>query len=224
MKTPSAADFRSAIARHPRVDFPALPGKQNNLRTGVLVPLVWHADRIDCILTVRSRALRAHGGEVSFPGGRAEGDEDLATTALREAEEELGIREADILGALSSIPLYTSEYRLFPFVAAIAAGPLAPSPAEVSEVLTVDLAAWLARDQLDAIAWDVGTMSGLTPVFDLGDHLVFGATAHTLYELLVLSAPLFDREPPPLTTGRFDWDDVFRRQIGEDAPRTTGFS
>jgi 8-oxo-dGTP pyrophosphatase MutT (NUDIX family) len=214
MTTPSADDYRRAMARHPRLELPALPGRRNHLKTGVLVPLVWRGDDVDCVLTVRSRQLRTHGGEVSFPGGRPEGDESLDATALREAEEELGISKAEILGELSSVPLYTSDFRLFPFVAAIADAPLTPSPDEVAEVLTVSVSELLARDHFDAIAWDLGAMSGVTPVFELGEQLVFGATAHTLYELVVLSGPLFGREPPPLETGRFDWDEVFRRQVG----------
>jgi 8-oxo-dGTP pyrophosphatase MutT (NUDIX family) len=160
MTTPSADDYRHAMARHPRLELPALPGRRNHLRTGVLVPLVWRGDDVDCVLTVRSRQLRTHGGEVSFPGGRPEGDESLDATALREAREELGIAEAEILGELSSVPLYTSDFRLFPFVAAIADAPLTPSPDEVAEVLTVSLGELLARDHFDAIAWDLGGRLG----------------------------------------------------------------
>jgi hypothetical protein len=166
------------------------------------------------VLTVRARHLRAHGGEVSFPGGRPDPGEPLEATALREADEELGIVEAEILGSLSSVPLYTSDYRLCPFVAAIAEAPFRPSPDEVAAVITVGVGELLARRRLDAIAWELGAMSGVTPVFEIEGQLVFGATAHTLYELLVLSAPLFDREPPPLTTGALAWEDVFRRQVG----------
>lgn len=206
-----AEQVRTALARHRRVDMPALPGRTNHLESGVVVPLIWKANGLTCIATLRSDTLRSHAGEVCFPGGRPEpGDDDLVQTALREANEELGIEDAEILGALSSIPLYTSDYRLCPFVAAVPSQELTPNPAEVAAILRLDVREQLARPHIDAIPWthpETGT-EHMSPVFPLDDVLMFGATAHTFRELLVVLAPLLGVEPPPLRAGRFGWKDV----------------
>jgi len=216
MSHPSPAAFRTALAAHQCVDMPALPGRRNDRLTGVLLPLVWRPDPV-CIATVRARSLSQHAGEVCFPGGRPDAaDVDLRATALREAHEELGIHAAEILGELSSIPLYTSEYRLKPFVARIDEQRLRPNPDEVAAVLHFTLAELLARPHVDAIGYQHEGVEGLSPVFASGEHLMFGATAHCFYELLVVAAPLFGCEAPPLEKGRYSWRDVLPAEL---APR-----
>ncbi|HHH30542.1 MAG TPA: CoA pyrophosphatase [Polyangiaceae bacterium] len=206
-----ADQVRAALARHRRVDMPALPGRTNHLESGILVPLMWQQDRLWCIATLRTDGLREHAGEVCFPGGRPEpGDQDLTQTALREAHEELGIADAEILGPLSSIPLYTSDYRLRPWVAAVPSQELVPNPAEVARVLRLDVGEQLSRSHIDAIPWthpDTGA-SYSSPVFSIDDVLMYGATAHTFRELLEVLAPLLGATMPTLETGRFTWQDV----------------
>ena len=71
---------------------------RDNLReSAVLVPLCFEESGVTVILTKRSMTLEHHRGEISFPGGRAEpGDPDLVSTALREAHEEIGLKEEDV--------------------------------------------------------------------------------------------------------------------------------
>jgi 8-oxo-dGTP pyrophosphatase MutT (NUDIX family) len=208
----SARALEAHLASHPRVEFPALPGRRNHLRAGVLVPLVWRPDPV-CVLTVRAGGLKHHAGEVCFPGGRPDAaDRDLEHTALREAREELGIERARVLGVLSSIPLYTSDFRLDPYVAEIAPQPLVPSADEVAEVLEVPVASWLTRSTIDAIAWEAGELHGLSPVFALGEHRMYGATAHSFYELLCVIAAASGRVPPPLVACDLRWSDVLPRE------------
>ena len=208
MSWPTPEQIRTALAAHPATDVPALPGRRNDLRAGVLVPLVWEPDPV-VLLTLRGSHLRRHAGEVSFPGGSPDPlDADLQATALREAHEELGIENAEVLGRLSSMPLYTSEFRLVPFVAAVEGGELKPDPQEVAAVLRVPIRGLLEPPQQPAIPWSDGEQVHLSPVFMVEDYAVYGGTAHTLWELLQVLAPLFGRAMPMLIATGLDWHDV----------------
>src|SRR2546426_10766459 len=74
-----------------------------NTAAAVLVPLFLDGDELHAVFTKRRDDLRRHAGEISFPGGRQDPDEDLRVTALREAEEEIGLPRDDVelIGALS---------------------------------------------------------------------------------------------------------------------------
>jgi 8-oxo-dGTP pyrophosphatase MutT (NUDIX family) len=207
--TPTARDLRRALARHRLVEVPALPGRRNHIRTGVLVPLVFEPSPV-AVVTQRSTALAEHAGEICFPGGRPEpGDRDLQHTALREAHEELGITGAEVLGRLSAIPLYTTDYRLVPFVAAIPTQPLVPAAGEVAAVLRLELAEVLSRPAIEGIPYELYGHRGLSPVFEVEGRRMYGATAHSFLELLQVVAPLFGREgPPPLRETGLTWADL----------------
>lgn len=207
-------DLARVLAGHTPVDWPALPGRTNHLRAGVLVP-VRFGPRPVVVLTLRAATLRSHAGEVSFPGGKPDpGDADLVATALREAREELGLEGARVLGRLASIPLYTSDWRLVPYVAAIDDRPLRPDPAEVAEVLELDLLEVLARPALEAIPWEWEGEPRLSPVFPFaGGPVLYGGTAHAFLELLTLAAPLLGRAVPPLEAGTRTWDELLPRRL-----------
>jgi len=176
------------------------------------VPLAWGTGDLAVILTERAAQLTNHPGEICFPGGRPEPhDDSIEATALREAEEEVGLRDAGVLGRLSSIPLYTSDYRLEPFVAEVPEGAeLAPCPDEVAAILRLSVRETLARPTLHGIPWTHEGERTLSPVFELGDKLVFGGTAHALHELLQVLATLTGTPLPPMKPGRYQWSDVLR--------------
>lgn len=208
MKQPSAEDIRKSLQDHALVEMGALPGRTNHIRAAVLVPLVWRPE-LCALLTIRSDNLRIHPGDPCFPGGRTEeGDTSLLDTALREAREELDIIDPMVLGRLSSVPLYTSDHRIEPFVAALSREQVQPNPDEVKEVIYAPLLDLLDRDHLDAIPWRSGEQEALSPVFWLEEYLVYGATAHSLHELLEVVAAAEKRDMPPLRAGRFTWQDA----------------
>ncbi len=151
----------------------------------VLVALFVDCGEPHVVLTRRREDLRRHAGEISFPGGRQdEGDEDLRATALREAHEEIGLLPAavDLIGALQPTPTIATNYAVYPFVGLIAPGQTwTPSPVEVAEVLELslpDLRAGYGRRRLLRRG-----VPFLTDTYEVGAHLVWGATARILADL-----------------------------------------
>lgn len=152
----------------------------------VLVALYVSTDGLRVVLTRRHANLRAHGGEISFPGGRAEpGEDDPRDTALREAEEEIGLPRSsvELLGALQPTATVMTDFAIHPFVGLTQAGRLwQASSSEVTEVLEptlADLRAGYGRRRVVRRGLTFRTDSYL-----LGEHLVWGATARILVDLL----------------------------------------
>lgn len=152
----------------------------------MLVPLYGWPQRPGLVFTERRSDLRRHAGEISFPGGRRDPeDSDLARTALREAQEEIGLAPegVDLVGALPPIGTFVTSYKVHPFVGLIAEdAALEPNPAEVEALLRFDL------EQLrEVFAMRRLVRRGVpirTPTYELGRHLIWGATARILQELL----------------------------------------
>jgi 8-oxo-dGTP pyrophosphatase MutT (NUDIX family) len=149
----------------------------------VLIALVRADDGLSVILTRRTEDLRDHAGQISFPGGRVEtGDDTPVTTALREAEEEIGLPRSavEVLGCLDP-ELVVTGYAVCPVVAVVAGSvPLAASSAEVAEVFSLPLAfVQDPRNRRDAER----EVRGLhLPVisYRFGRHDIWGATARML--------------------------------------------
>ncbi|PND36296.1 CoA pyrophosphatase [Paucibacter aquatile] len=108
----------------------------------VLLPLVERPDGLQLLLTRRTDHLRHHAGQISLPGGKTEPDDaGPVVTALREAEEEIGLLSAHI-EVLGSLPIYTTvtSFQVTPVVALVQPGfDLRLDPGEVAEVFEVPL-------------------------------------------------------------------------------------
>ena len=104
-----------------------MSARPEQVLAAVLVPLFYDpAGELRVVLTKRRADLRRHAGEVSFPGGRRDaGDADLTETALREAEEEIGLprAEARVIAALAPTSTFATSYTIHPFVAMLAHAP-----------------------------------------------------------------------------------------------------
>jgi 8-oxo-dGTP pyrophosphatase MutT (NUDIX family) len=162
----------------------------------VLVPLYVENGELHGVFTRRRDDLRRHPGEISFPGGRYdEGERDLIATALREAEEEIGLAPdaVEIVGALQPTPTIATGYAVYPFVGIIEPGRTwtlsAREVAEVIELSLSDLLAGYARRRLLRRGVPIRT-----DTYIVGEHLIWGATARILSDL-------FDRIGPLLTAG-----------------------
>lgn len=152
----------------------------------MLVPIYGDPQNPTIVFTERRADLRRHAGEISFPGGRRDGpEEELLTTALREAEEEIGLPadRVELLGALPPIGTFVTNYKVHPFVGAIPDDArLAPSPAEVAQLLRFE-----ASTLRESFAMRRLIRMGIplrTPTYEIGEHLIWGATARILGELL----------------------------------------
>jgi 8-oxo-dGTP pyrophosphatase MutT (NUDIX family) len=156
----------------------------------VLVPL--YADPFSLILTERRSDLRRHAGEISFPGGRQDRpDEDLRSTALREAEEEIGLdpTAVDLVGALPPVGTFVTGYRVFPFVGIVQPGQVwRPQATEVAQVLEFAVADLIAGHEMQRLLRKGVPIK--TPTYTVDGHLVWGATARILESLLERLAPI----------------------------------
>jgi 8-oxo-dGTP pyrophosphatase MutT (NUDIX family) len=151
----------------------------------VLVPLYLHGGDLHAVLTRRPDHMRRHAGEVSFPGGRQDLDEDLRVTAVREAEEEVGLPRDDVelLGALKPVPTLATGYAIYPFVGLIDPGrEWVLSPREVEEVIEPSL-----TQLRDGYSRQRIVRRGIplrSDVYVVGDAFIWGATARMLSDLL----------------------------------------
>jgi 8-oxo-dGTP pyrophosphatase MutT (NUDIX family) len=152
----------------------------------VLIPVITHPQGLTVLFTRRTPHLRSHSGQVSFPGGRAEpGDASAEFTALREAEEEIGLRPASV-EVLGRLPEYRTRtgYRVTPVVGLLTP-PVAftPDPNEVAEIFEVPLAFLLdERNRQRRTREFQGQPVGYY-VFEYGEKVIWGATAGMLVNL-----------------------------------------
>jgi 8-oxo-dGTP pyrophosphatase MutT (NUDIX family) len=150
----------------------------------VLVPMHGWPSHPGLVFTERRSDLKRHAGEISFPGGRRDEGEELIKTALREAEEEIGLSpdNVEVVGALPPIGTFVTNYKISPFVGLIEEGMrFEPNPAEVESVLIAsldDLAAGYEKRRLVRRGVPIKTDTYL-----VGDKLIWGATARILAEL-----------------------------------------
>jgi 8-oxo-dGTP pyrophosphatase MutT (NUDIX family) len=163
------------------------PGSKD---AAVLVPLA--PDPWSLTLTERRADLRRHAGEISFPGGRQDQpDEDLRSTALREAHEEIGLDPSavELVGALPPVGTFVTGYRVFPFVGIVEHGQQwRPQASEVAQVLEFTLADLVAGHEMQRLLRKGVPIK--TPTYTVDGHLVWGATARIVQSLLERLAPL----------------------------------
>lgn len=164
--------------------------KQNgDTRKGaVLILLYEEGDSIRFVLTQRPEYNGTHGGQVSFPGGKQEeADPDLIATAIREAEEEIGVKGelVTVIGTLSEFFVGASNHLVLPVVGTVSQVPtFIPDPYEVAEVFTVPIAHLLETDRVKNTILEVGKdrFQLKAPYFDFYNKIVWGATAGMLSE------------------------------------------
>ena len=155
----------------------------------VLVPLFKKGDGCHLLFTKRSDQVKHHKGEISFPGGVVdEEDLELINTALREAHEEIGLKQNDvqIIGILDDIVTIT-EFIVTPIVGLFPYPyPFKVSEVEIAELIEVPLSSLLHKECFSEREIIRGGQKEIVYAYQYGDHIIWGATARILKQFLDL--------------------------------------
>ncbi|WP_375599960.1 CoA pyrophosphatase [Devosia sp. Naph2] len=160
---------------------PVKPFERPPVPAAVLIALVRRPEGHTVLYTERSPDLRAHSGQVAFPGGKIDGsDQGAAAAALREAHEEVSMsaEDATILGYMPTY--YTgTNYLITPVVAEVnPTGPFVPNPGEVHSVFEVPLSRILAAESYGRFRISRGGKEHSTWQIDHEGHMIWGITAN----------------------------------------------
>lgn len=160
--------------------------KVNARQSAVLVLLYPYQNTLYVPLIQRPPYDGVHGGQMAFPGGKMEpDDESLTRTALREAQEEIGIKTYDIqiIGSLTPVYIPPSNFWVQPVVGYLPYRPeFFPDIREVDAVVEVSATTFLDPDSIQHRTILVGDKSINTPGFEVNDYWIWGATALMLAE------------------------------------------
>jgi 8-oxo-dGTP pyrophosphatase MutT (NUDIX family) len=160
---------------------------ENTRKSAVLILFYPYQDEIFVPLILRPAYDGVHGGQMAFPGGRAEKeDENLIRTALREAQEEVGIKAIDVkvIGQLTEIFIPPSNFFVLPVIGFINYHPtFYPDAREVDSIIEVNLNEIMDEKNQQLRKVDVRGLKLETPCFIIQERVIWGATAMMLAEL-----------------------------------------
>lgn len=168
-----------------------MPSPNERTRESAVLILFYPSEnQIFIPLILRPQYDGVHGGQMAFPGGRAEKeDENLIRTALREAQEEIGVRVSDvkILGKLTKLYIPPSNFYVQPVVGCMNRRPdFFPDPREVDQVIEMALSDIHNPKIIGRKVLNVRGVEIDTPFYDILETTVWGATAMMIAELLMV--------------------------------------
>jgi len=172
-----------------RLKFSDVDIKKRNPKSAAVLALFFPDEfgETNFLLTQRANYKGTHSAQISFPGGKKdEIDIDLNTTALREAEEEVGIIKNEIitLRKLTETYIPPSNFMVTPFLAYTNQTPVFKPNYEVAELIIVKLSDLLNQNNISSIKIDTSYMKNMeVPCFKLNNYIVWGATAMILSEI-----------------------------------------
>ncbi len=182
-----AAQFKMAPLARKRLS--EMPIEDDSIRkAAVMIPL-FRSDEQDCfLLTVRSIYEGVHSGQISFPGGKFDENEiDPIQVALREMEEEVGIKAAQvkIIGKLSPLYIPVSNMHVQPIIAWVSEPNWTANSHEVAQILEVPIQQLFQDNVIQKKRMEFSPGIPVeVPYFDIKGHVVWGATAMIISELL----------------------------------------
>lgn len=162
---------------------------EDHRKSGVLLLFYPHASHIYFPLIKRPQYPGAHSGQVALPGGKVEeGDPDVVFTALREAEEEIGIDagKVEVIGSLTELYIPVSNFLVSPILGFLDHKPIfVPEQREVARIIPTPLNHLIQPEIVKRTPISLGGGKYLeTPYFDIAGEVVWGATAMILSELI----------------------------------------
>lgn len=180
-------DLRNQLRAAVAASAPAALSLEGFRRAGVLVPVVYAPHGPELLFTRRTEEVVSHKGQISFPGGMVEeSDLDITQTALREADEELGLADGDfeILGLLDDHAT-PSGFIITPVLGLAPARPvIRPNAGEVAETFYVPLEFFASTKGLTTEQrFFLGRAQDVW-FYDTGTHVIWGATAAMIRGLL----------------------------------------
>jgi 8-oxo-dGTP pyrophosphatase MutT (NUDIX family) len=162
----------------------------NRVPSAVLIPIFKHDGQYYIVFIKRTNKVKVHKGQISFPGGmRDEGDKTLLDNALREAAEEIGLRQADarVLGELDDEITTTSNYIVTPFIALVPwPYQFTPSKIEVAKIISVPLTALLDKANRKPATEILNGKTIESFDYYYQGTRIWGATARILNKLLAI--------------------------------------
>ncbi|MBL4580869.1 MAG: CoA pyrophosphatase [Gammaproteobacteria bacterium] len=157
-------------------------------KASVLIPITRHrpGKKSEIVLTVRSKNLNSHPGQISLPGGSEEPDDsDVVATALRESEEEIGLAQSnvEVIGRLGDMAL-PSGFQITPIVGLIEPGlEFFPCPIEVAEIFHAPLSLLMNPDSYNSTSMTYDNHARKVLELQFERFRIWGATAAILYHL-----------------------------------------
>ncbi len=185
LELPAEPRWRREFAPELSYNRHAGPARDDARPAAVAIVLCWDGTQWALPLTVRNAALTHHGGQISLPGGLIDAGESAREAAARELCEELGQRPAlQWLGELDPLFVFASNALVAPCVAAVDGWPRwQPHPAEVDQVLKLELCELLEAAPAPALEMHRGPLRFSAPQLRVEGHSAWGATAVMLAEL-----------------------------------------
>jgi len=170
-------------------NFPRVPGPDAR-EAGVLILLYPHNGSINTVFIQRPDYIGVHGGQISFPGGKKEpGDSNIVETALRETEEEIGIKtyEISVVGTLTPLFIPVSNTLVTPVAGWMDSRPgFKHQSVEVVYLIEGELKRFLEPSIIRIKPFEIRGEMIDVKYFDYEGNTIWGATAMILNELLVL--------------------------------------
>jgi 8-oxo-dGTP pyrophosphatase MutT (NUDIX family) len=185
------AQYRMAPTYRPRMTKEEITAMNPRI-SGVMLLLYERANELHIVFTQRKSYDGVHSGQMSFPGGKKdETDEDLTHTALRETEEEVGVKpqQIQLIGKLSELYIPPSNFLVHPSVGfsdSIAA--FVPQEKEVEKVVEIPVSFFMDKQNVN-LQTEIKLFNNnivRVPAYIFGEHIIWGATAIMLSEFTYL--------------------------------------